>query len=937
METIDFDTEKCYNKNMEEREQAKQTDNRSFWKKASAFFDRNYALFFAPLIVGCLYIAALVMYGVYPFGNKYTAASYDLSAQICPFIEHLFDVLQGKSTLAYSYAIVGGADVTGTFLYFFISPFSFLFLIFGDGKVAHASSIVMLFKLMTIAFSGAWFAKKQFRHIPDYLCIVIGAVYAYCGYMFVANTYINWMDFLIYMPFCAAAFRHFVKTEKFLPFSIAVACCIYTCFSIACFSMFTVYPALIAYVLLCVEKGQRKRFIAYLSLSFAVALMIALPVLVPALGAYTRSARGGDLFENVWYGYSVSSEGVIGDFDSSSFMETYAQSLYRKWSYIVADSVFLALTLFWFIRTGLKDKFAQFMLVAAAMTLLPLIVDEAMNLMNMGSYMSYALRFGFLNALYFLGGACLAIDGWCFDKGCDYDGSPLYTDLMHSAVEIEDGEDDFYEERVEIYEVIPTQKTVKKKKTVSYVCMGVLAALALFAVVIIILFALGGYQMVYGWFIKDAELLDSLGGFSARFAHSLGGIEVLIVPFVFVTLLTAIGCFMVACKKISPRFLSYILIAVVSMQVVFYNSHLVAGNASTQHVNIGHYQEISEILNEREEGYFRVKDYDDKMTACAPFSANANSFSVFSSVIDADNFATFQMFGYLGNGKNSFKSAHNEGKSYRRDEFGDSFMGYKYFLVYADPNDEEKTVKEQLSDLETSKTYLKRVVEKDENGNEVHLKRGNFYVYENTIVFPSGYRVSGESYQFVADNVSNATNRRKNQAALYRYLRGEDIKDFTGNEYVTVKSATELSEYLWDKAAEVEVGAGTITARVTAEQGEHLLLNFVASKGYKVTVNGKPAKLLDNDLKLLSVALEEGENEVVFTYSSPYVKYAAVGFGGGALALVLIWLVLKKTRLFDAFTDVIAWAGILLALGVVAFFMLYPTCVFRVKLIALLL
>lgn len=926
-------------------EQTEKT-TQSIWKRINAFFDRNFALFFAPFLVGCLYITVLSMMGVAPFGNKYTAASYDLSAQICPFVEHLFDVLQGKSTLTYSYAIVGGADVTGTFLYFFISPFSFLFLIFGDGKVAHASSIVMLCKLMAIAFSGTWFAKTQFKNIPDYLCIVIGCVYAYCGYMFVANTYINWMDFIIYMPFCAAAFRHYVKTGKFLPFSILSACCIYTCFSIACFSLFTVFPALVAYGLICVDKEKKMRFIAYMALSFVVALLIALPVLLPALGAFLRSARGGSIFENLWKGYTVSSEGVIGEFDSSVFIESYSQSLYRKWSYIMADSVFVALTVFWFIRMGLKNKFAQFMLVAAVMTLLPLLVDEAMNLMNMGSYMSYALRFGFLNALYFLGGACLAIDGWCYDKACAYDGKPLYVKLLDDVVEEpaltekmenEGGRYVVNEDNTPVLTLkTPLSKEVKAKKVASYICMGVLAVMAVFAMVIIGLLCMkGGIKAFWSVFIKDEETLGTLGGFSARLAHSLGGAEAIVIPFVFVILITAIGCFMAALRKISPRFLTYILIGVVGMQVVFYNCHLISGNASTQHVNIGYYQEISGILNEREDQYFRLKDYNDKLTACVPFTGNANSFSVFSSVIDEDNFATFQMFGYLGNGKNSFKSGHNKGRSYRAEVFGDSFMGYKYFLFYADPNNKEKTVEEQLSELEKSKTYLQRVVELDENGELVQLKRGNFYVYENTVVFPSGYRVQGESFRFVSENTNNGANRKNNQAALYEYLRGKELLKFTKSDTVTVKSATELSEYLWDRAADVEVGAGTITARVTAEEGEHLLLNFVASKGYKATVNGKPVKLLDNDLKFLSVALEEGKNEVVFTYSSPYVEYAAIGVCGGALSLAFVYLVLKKTSIFPKLSVLVAWAAIAVGVAVVAFFMVYPTCVFTVKLISL--
>jgi hypothetical protein len=613
------------------------------------------------------------------------------------------------------------------------------------------------------------------------------------------------------------------------------------------------------------------------------------------------------------------------------------ESLYRKWSYIICDAVFVALTFFWFIRTGLKDKFAKFMLVAAGLTLLPLLVDESMNLLNMGSYMSYALRFGFLNALYFLGGACLAIDGWCYDKGCAFDGKPLYekiTEKVESEIEVNGGRYEIVEKTV----VVKREKYPLEKRLPSYICMGFLVAFALFAMVVIALLCFGGgAKAVWSIFIKDEETLKSLNGFSARLAHSLGGAEVLIIPFVFVVVATVLGCFMVAVRGISPRFLSFILIGIVGMQVVFLNCHLIAGNASTQHVRVGNYQEISAILNEQDDSYFRLKDCDDKMTACVPLSGDANSFSVFSSVIDADNFATYQMFAYLGNGKNSFKSGHNENKGNRGEDFGDAFMGYKYFLCYVDVNDKDRSVEKQLALFESEKPYLKKVMVTNENGEEVQLSRGDLYVYENTIVFPLGYRVSGEQYRFVSPNTSNSTYRRENQAALYEYLRGENLKSFTKKDYVNDEIATELSEYLWDKAAEVEVGAGKITARVTAKAGEHLLLNFVASKGYTATVNGKPVELLDNDLKFLSVALEEGENEVVFTYSSPYIRYAAVGLGSGILAIVLLWLVMTQTKLIQHLEGVIAWVGIVIALAVVGFFMLYPTCVFTVKLIYLLL
>ncbi len=868
----------------------------------------NYALLLAPLLVGALYILALFQNGVYPFGNKYTAASYDLSAQIAPFIEHLFDVFDGKSTLSFSYAIVGGADVTGTFLYFFISPFSFLFLIFGDGKVAHASSVVLLCKLLCIAFTGSWFAKKLFQGIPEYLCLAVGVLYAYCGYTFVSNTYINWTDFLIYTPFAAGAFVRFVRTGKFLPFAILLACCIYTCFSIACFAMFTVYPALVIYALLCVEREGRKRFVAYLSLSFAVAILLSLPILFPALKAYSVSSRGGSLFENLWKGFTVSQEtGLPQEFNSSTFLDSYSLSVYRKWSYILADSLFVCLTLIWFIQKGLKDKLAKFMLVAGILTLLPTVVDESMNLLNMGSYMSYALRFGFLNALYFLGGACLCLQGWCYKPFHAYDGISLL------AEEKEEGE-------------TPAAECVEGRNR----------KVAVWSSLFIVLGAL--VVGFLAWFINDGNyqtLLKRLHidskNFSSAFAHSLGGLEVIAVLFLAVGLVVCVGGFLVADKRISLRLLSFVVLAVVGVQVCFYNYQLVVGNRSTQHQTLGDYQALCQQFNEREEGYFRVKDYDDAMTSCAPLTGGSNSFSGFSSVLDKDNFATFQLFGYKGNEKNNFKSAHDTSKKNRSDEFGDSFLGYKYFV----------SKKESLHEQE-GKSYIQPMYELDEEGNfrldergnRIRLRQGGLYAYENTLVFPLGYTVEG-SYAFVAENTNNKTNRKKNQAALYAYLRGEDLQEKTGKAFVTPESAAELNDYLRSKAAEVSVSAGKITAKVSAKKGENLLLSFVAAEGYTVTVNGRKASLIDNDLKFLLVALEEGENEVVFTYTSPYGRQALLGLLCGVVGLALVAAVLKWTKWAETLSPVIATAGVAVTIGVVAFFMLFPTGVFLTKLVYL--
>ena len=911
-----------------EKEEEQNTPQTGFKEKWNAFFDKNYALFFVALIALTAYLVCLFSYKVFPFGGDYTVASYDLSAQICPFIEHLFDVIDGKSSLFYSYAIAGGADIFGTFLYFFVSPFSFLFLIFGDGKVAQASGIVMCCKIVAIAVSGTWFAKKLFREIPDYLCIVVGLAYAYCGYTFVSNTYINWMDFLIYMPFTAFAFVRFVKTEKFWLFSILVSACVYTCFSIACFSMFIAFPALVFCGLLCVQKEKRNRFLSRLCLAFLTAILLSLPVLLPALSAYMNSGRGGGLFDDFWYGFTMLENGEIGDFSSSAFISRTEESAYRKWSYILSDSAFVALTIVWFFRRGLRDSFAKFMLVAGILTLVPVAVDESMLLLNMGSYMSYALRFGFLNALYFLGGACLALEGLCYKTDKAFDSGALLVKR------------DFEEES----ENKRGRYALNEKLGGSLPWVIGFGALALVALGFLIWFiSNGNYKTIWENTVSNSEWKEGLKSFSSRFAHSLGGAEVVAVFFVVIGILIAVGAVLVSRKKIGMQTVSFIVVAVLCTQLVFYNNQIVLGNRSTQQVDLASYTRLSETVSqlytedegyEINGGYFRVKDYGDKLTANAPFTGGANSYSVFSSVIDEDNFAVGELFGYKGNGKNTIKSAHNTGKYNRSDEFGDSFLGYKYYFVHKDQ-------KEEVEKNSSLKRYIDPVMTRNENGEEVQLCDGNFFVYENTIAFPSAYKVGSGSFRFVAPNESNSSYRRQNQSAFYEYLRGKTLAQMkwetgsSSSEYVTVETARELSEYLWQKSAKIEVGAGKITARVEAEKGEYLFLNFVASKGYRAFVNGKETKLSENDLHFLCVALEEGENLVEFKYSSPYIKDACVGIIGAIVGLCAVAFVEKKTKLVDFASPVIAWAGVLLTVALVAFFMIFPSAVCAVKLIRL--
>jgi len=644
--------------------------------KIKAFFDKYWLYFAAPILICGLFGCVLYLYNVYPFSET-TMSNYDLLAQICPFYEHFFDVIEGRSSLFYSTSIIGGADVFGTLAYCAVSPFTFLFLLCGKGNVYYAISFVLPIKLSCVALSAIYFFKKKFKNVPDHFVLTISILYAYCGYTFVANTYINWVDFLIYMPFVILGFETLVKDGKLLYFSIAYALMIYTCFSISCFALFIIYLIFIAYVVI-VGGGKFSRFelLARMCLALAVAVALALPIMIPSFKAYMQSGRNTGLFENMDKALD-------------------ATHLYAKTSYILSDALFAMLTVFYFIKYGFKNKISVFYLVTLILIMMPVFVDEVCNLLNFGSYMSYALRFGFLNASFMLYMSGIVLDGLNI-------GNP-------------------------------------KNKVLGTVLTVVYLSLAALAITFIILY-------------NNAVTKENLFDFSSKYAHSIGGLEVIAPVFGVIALLLIVAAFFYRFRIAYFKAMAFALVAVFAVQVAFYNIHIVKGNKFNpvryeQYEEIftsGHYEDVFDKADEQyglpHTDYYRIKDYDSAISNDAPFTTHTSSYSVFSSVIDKKNLAATKFFNYGGNNINSIES---KGGLF----FGDALLGYKYYFLH---NDGKVHASE-------SRSYNVRLED---------TQQSYFAAGLNTLVFPNAYYVNGANLNF-GDNYMN------NLSLLYNFLGGE--------------------------------------------------------------------------------------------------------------------------------------------------------------------
>lgn len=899
------------------------------------------------VFISLVFAVALKVNGIFPFG-KSVMSSYDMLAQVAPFIEHFFDVIDGKSSLFYSFSIAGGADVFGTLAYCCISPFTFVFLLFGKGNVYYGTSIVLPLKIICIGISAYVYLRKRFKNLSPLLRIALSLSYAFCGYLYVSNTYINWVDILIYVPVLAWGFRKLVKTGQKSTFIVGLCLIIYTCFSIACFSLLIIYPLAIAYCYIVVPKAERRKTIVDLVLALCLAVAFSLPVLIPALYAYLVSGRSSGLFNGL-------------------FGELKPDPLYYKISYIFTDGLTLFFTFAYLVKNGVKRPIDRFLLLAALITLMPILCDECCIVLNFGSYNSYAMRFGFLNGFYFLFVAAKFLNGFAAGKEVAAEGG---TEAGEKTEHISDGE-------------MLVQKPSADNKFLKIFFPVSLAVLCIGALV-------GGY------FLCVAAQGDKIEKwFSSRFAHSLGGLEVTAIVFGIVAIIALYGTFLIKNKKIDRRFFAIIMLVIVCGQSAFYTENLVYGNKkeTTDFDRIG---VLTDFIKTTDDGeYSRIKMKQDYLTADMPFTLHTQAYSVFSSVIDDKNYAPARFFAYGGNGSNTIKS-------YYGTFFGDCILGNRYYIS---------------NSASVERNYTAVVgYDVDKNGNK--LDTGDYRLYKNNYAFPNAFVVGGRAGDFNTDDFKygnlydkysvlvkalggkeatvdvatspirvsaledgayrlsytrnelgnyfvvldfgdktpakyslgsgeNKYDVENNSACLYKFgsnystftlyfddatLTADDVRNGVSLYCITDETVKAISAGAQARAGKSKLSAGTISVTASAEEGEYLFLNYIALPGHRATVNGKVVDIDDNLLGFMLIPLEKGENNIVVSYSSPYVKYAVFGLIAALLVGFAYLILTKKTKLFgEGFAKVINIAALALCAVVVAVFMVFPLGVFVYK------
>jgi len=721
--------------------------------KVPSAFDRfceKYGLYvLLSAVIGCIFLIAYNAVDVFPFNSSANISTYDYLFQIAPFLEHIQNFLSGETSLFFSRNTMGGADLFQSLCFMMVSPFTPIFLICGKGNMFLAVNVVLPLKVMAIGCVAIYYVKKRFPTIDSTSTFLVALVYAVCGYMVSSSTYIIWLDLLIYFPFVMLGFRKLVDTGSVKMHAIASALMIYCSFSIASFSYFIVYPLYVAYVLMVVEKDKRKQVLTNVVVSLVYAILAALPILVPNLLSVANSARNTNLFSHLEI---APSEAV--------------KHLSVKLTYIFTDSIPLVLGIFYIVKER-KSPLGKFLIVAGIIILAPVVIDECCYLLNMGSYNSYALRFGFLNAFFALFTGCLFLEKLNFTSWVP-DNIEIISPEEESPT---NNKEMTAKEAFNSFKFVKyTKANYKNLKLIFFgICCAIFGGITIAFTFTLYFIYLNADKLTNAtdfWRYSD----DSFVGY---FAHSEGGYNVIAWILIIALILCVIGYLLVKYKLISAKIFTLILAFFAIGQASFYTGSLVGGSTNYGDTSTTAFKEYvgalktAKLSTDGSESfcdfpYYRVKSLADFGGNFA-LMHNTKDINTFSSNIAKEAFTSSDYFNYTDSVNET--NGLTGGASTKVTLLGDAFMGYKY--IYST----DSTQIAKYSYLNSTKLDLKP------NSNTDYASYG---IYENPLALPlCFYTTSATPLELKGEDYF------EDMQALFEFLGGE------GELFITKSCAQE--------------------------------------------------------------------------------------------------------------------------------------------------
>ena len=184
------------------------------WKSLSIYF----ASFLFPAIIMLMVFCQLK---ISPFGDRSVAIA-DAKIQYLDFFRYFRRVLQGKDSFLYSFQHFFGSTGIGTYAYYLASPFNYLIFLFKEGNENTFFSLLVLLKIAMCGFTFCVYVKKRFPKLEPLFVLILSSGYALMQYTIVQASNIMWLDGVYMLPLVLLGVWQIVQSNYSLNYVISL-------------------------------------------------------------------------------------------------------------------------------------------------------------------------------------------------------------------------------------------------------------------------------------------------------------------------------------------------------------------------------------------------------------------------------------------------------------------------------------------------------------------------------------------------------------------------------------------------------------------------------------------------------------------------------------------------------------------------------------------
>lgn len=351
----------------------------------------------SAIVIGALLMIILVTGGYAPFGSK-SLATMDAKIQYLDFFCFLKDIFNGENSIIYSFSKSLGGSYFAVFSYYLASPFNFLVIFFEKENFIILFHLLVALKLIMSGVTFTVFLYYRFNNkIGMGFSTLLSLGFALAQYNIAQSSNIMWLDGVYLLPLILLGVYKLVKKKRVVLLAISVALSLLFNWYTGCINcLFS--AAWLLYEIALEKNVNLKEFFSMIgryAISMILGILMSCAVFFPSILSLL-SGRGNANWKIFNLGMVGNPASAVVDYELGGVSDVRSVSLY------VGCLAMLGVLMFFFSRNiRPKEKVATliFSIVGVAMYYwMPLYFLFSL----LKSVTSYWSRYSYLGCFFIL-------------------------------------------------------------------------------------------------------------------------------------------------------------------------------------------------------------------------------------------------------------------------------------------------------------------------------------------------------------------------------------------------------------------------------------------------------------------------------------------------------------------------------------------------------